>query len=233
MKLLHAVENGSWWKAQGAGPTGRESLEVKILNTKSHFWFGSWWNSEPKKVENVGAHVQKKKKKNENEDRFWQGGQRASVGGLGRWEEARWAQRLVWRSVTMMRRCSAAAKMDWPELGLIKSLGWCCRSAVIINTEMMMMMMMMVAERLGSAVPDQFTPTVYSWWPICILAELSREHIPHTYVWNIKPLFQVCCRSASDLDLQECNLFPKHMHTFWDNFPNNLFFFFAWIKYQP
>lgn len=29
MKLLHAVENGSWWKAQGARPTGRESLEVK------------------------------------------------------------------------------------------------------------------------------------------------------------------------------------------------------------
>lgn len=155
--------------------------------------------------------MSKKKKQKKNEDRFWQGGQRASVGGLGRWEEARWAQRLVWRSVTMMRRCSAAAKMDWPELGLIKSQGWCCRSADIINTEMMMMMMVV---RLGSAVPDQFTPTVYSWRPICILAELSREHIPHTCVWDIKRLFQVCCCSALDLDLQEWNPSSKYMHTF-------------------
>lgn len=71
-------------------------------------------------LENVRAHVR-------NEDRFWQDRRRASVLRPGRLEEARWAQRLVWRSVTMMPRCSAAAKMDWPKLGLIKSQGWRCR----------------------------------------------------------------------------------------------------------
>lgn len=43
-----------------------------------------------------------------------------------------------WRSVMMMLRCSAAAKMDWPKLGLIKSQGWLRSSADIINIEMIM-----------------------------------------------------------------------------------------------
>lgn len=61
--------------------------------------------------------------------------------------KARWAQRLGWRSVMMMLRCSAAAKMDWPKLGLIKSQGWCCSSADIINIKMIM------AEQFGSDEP--------------------------------------------------------------------------------
>lgn len=43
--------------------------------------------------------------------------------------EARWVQRWGRRSEMMMLRWDAAAKMDWPRLGLIKSQGWCCRSA--------------------------------------------------------------------------------------------------------
>lgn len=85
-------------------------------------------------------------------------------------EEARWAQRLGWRSVMMMLRCSAAAKMDWPKLGLIKSQGWCCTSADIINIKMIM------AEQFGSAEPNRFTPRVMLE-NICILTELSCKHI--------------------------------------------------------
>lgn len=78
------------------------------------------------------------------------GGRQAHGGS----EEARWAQRLSRRSVMMMLRCSAAAKMDWPKLGLIKSQGWCCAAADIINIKMIM------AEQFGSAEAHQFTPAV-------------------------------------------------------------------------
>lgn len=60
-------------------------------------------------------------------------------------EEARWARRSGRRSVMMMLRCLAAARMDRPKLGLIKSQGWCCSSADIINIKMIM------AEQFGSA----------------------------------------------------------------------------------
>lgn len=52
------------------------------------------------------------------------------------------------RSVMMVLRCSAAAKMDWPKLDLIESQGWCCHSADIINIKTT------VVEQFGSAEPD-------------------------------------------------------------------------------
>lgn len=88
-------------------------------------------------------------------------------------DEARWAQRLVWKSETMMPGRSAAAKMDWPKLGLIKSQGWRCRSADIINTKTIMV------EQFGSAEADQFTPPVWSWGAIEI--EQSCDHL-HKYM---------------------------------------------------
>lgn len=47
--------------------------------------------------------------------------------------EAKWVQRLGRRSEMMMLRWDAAAKMDWPRLGLIKSQGWGWRSADTVN----------------------------------------------------------------------------------------------------
>lgn len=69
---------------------------------------------------------------------------------------------------------SAAAKMDWPKLGLIKSQGWRCCPADIINTKMIMV------EQFGSAEADQFTPPV--WGPIEI--KQSCDHLRN--IWNIK-----------------------------------------------
>lgn len=73
---------------------------------------------------------------------------RQSRPGPGGGERRLWG----WRSIMMMLRCPAAAKMDWPKLGLIKSQGWSCSSADIINIKMIM------AEPFGTAEPGQFTP---------------------------------------------------------------------------
>lgn len=85
-------------------------------------------------------------------------------------EEPGWAQRLGWRSVMMMLRCSAAAKMDWPKLGLIKSQGWRCSSADIINIKMIM------AELFGRAERSQSTSTVWNT-PIYTLTILCYKFI--------------------------------------------------------
>lgn len=88
----------------------------------------------------------------ERKNRLWQDRWRAAVCGLtdSSGTRTRGARRRGRRSVMMMSRCSAAAKMDWPKLGLIKSQGWRCSSADIINIEMIM------AEQFGSAEPNQF-----------------------------------------------------------------------------
>lgn len=141
----------------------QRELGSEILNTKSHFWFGSWWNSEPNS-QNAPAQCPKAGyDKTDDEQLFaaWQ----ACPGS----KEGRWAQRLGWRTVMMMLRCSAAANMNWPKLGLIKSQGWFRSSADIINIKMIM------AEQFGSAEPNQFT-TVWCW-NTRTLTELSSMHV--------------------------------------------------------
>lgn len=155
----------------------QRELGSEILNTKSHFWFGSWWNSEPNS-QNARAQCPKSRTgcdKTDDKQLFeaW----KACPGS----EEGRWVQRLGWRTIMMMSRCSAAAKMDWPKLGLIKSQGWLCSSADIINIKMIMV------EQFGSDEPDQFTPAVWCWnTHICILTELSSISIHKLYNWKIK-----------------------------------------------
>lgn len=147
----------------------QRELGSEILNTKSHFWFGSWWNSEPKNPRMFEPMSETRTGFDTTDDGHLFAAWQADPGC----EEARWAQRLVWRSETMMPGCSAAAKMDWPKLGLIKSQGWRCRSADIINTKMIMV------EQFGSVQADQFTPPVWSWGPIEI--EQSCEHLAHRW----------------------------------------------------
>ena len=147
----------------------QRELGSEILNTKSHFWFGSWWNSEPK-LQNVGVHVRK-------QDRLWQDRGRVAVcgpadssrtpcrrrghrGGGGGAEERN-------EDVEVL---SCIQKTDWPILGLIKSQGWRCTSADIINIKMIM------AQQFGWAEPNQSTSTVWNTH-ICILTMLSWEHV--------------------------------------------------------
>lgn len=144
----------------------QKELGSEILNTKSHFWFGSWWNSEPK-LGNVWVRVWKR-------DSLWQDRWGAAVCGLvdRTGTPKRRAQGLGRRSVMMMSRCSAAAKMDWPKLDLIKSQGWRCSSADIINIKMI------IAEQFGSAEANQFTAAVWFWIShICILTTLTGNHV--------------------------------------------------------
>lgn len=54
-------------KSQRSRSHRRRELGSEILNTKSHFWFGSSQNSGPK-LHNVWAYVQKRKRKNRKGD---------------------------------------------------------------------------------------------------------------------------------------------------------------------
>lgn len=120
----------------------QRELGSEILNTKSHFWFGSWWNSEPKLGEWVSPCPKAGQGCDKTDDeQLFAARQACPVVRGGKAER----KRLGWRRVMMMLRCSAAAKMDWPKLGLIKSQEWRCSSADIINIKMIM------AEQFGSA----------------------------------------------------------------------------------
>lgn len=109
----------------------QRELGSEILNTKSHFWFGSWWNSEPK-LENVRGPCPKSGQVSVTRRK----GNSCLWTARGSKRRQGWAWRLGWRSVMMMLRGTAAAKMDWPKLGLIKSQGWRCSSADIISIKM-------------------------------------------------------------------------------------------------
>lgn len=109
----------------------------EILNTKSHFWFPSWVNFRTK-LQNVPVRGYER-------DELWPNRRRTAVYGPGELTPGRaggWGLNAGWggggggSSVMMMWRCSAAAKMDWPKLGLIKSQGWLCSAADIINIKM-------------------------------------------------------------------------------------------------
>lgn len=129
----------------------RWELGSEILNTKSHFWFGSLQNSGPK-LHNVWAYVQKKKKKQGRGflTRKQSVSQKTSVCDLAGRRKA-----LIGQGAQLQPKWSDPNEIC---VNMIKSQGWCCRSADIVNIKMIR------AQQFGTDEPDRFS----HWDRFCV-----------------------------------------------------------------
>lgn len=175
----------------------QRELGSEILNTKSHFWFGSWWNSEPKTPECASACPRAGRgavTRQMTSSCLWPGG------GLARAsEEAAWAQGLGWRSVMMMSRCSAASKMDWPKLGLIKSQGWRCTSAETSLTSKRLWRSNLAGLNPTHSHQQSETLTLAYWQCQAVQCSYIYMHI-YTYIYSIIKginLSSYCCSALT------------------------------------